>query len=91
MYNGKNFKGWEKLDGCAEYRIENGEIIGTSKTGTPNTFMATKKIYGDFILEYEMKMDRGLNSGVQFRSTSHKPDGMAGRPAEIPGQIHGRL
>ncbi len=77
LFNGKNFKGWEKLDGAAEYRIENGEIIGTSMTGTPNTFMATKKIYGDFILEYEMKMDRGLNSGVQFRSTSHKPDGTA--------------
>ncbi len=77
LFNGKNFKGWKQLDGSAEYRIENGVIIGTSKTGTPNSFMATKKIYGDFILEYEMKMDRGLNSGVQFRSTSHKPDGTA--------------
>jgi hypothetical protein len=37
--------------------------------------MATKKVYGDFILEYEMKMDRGLNSGVQFRSMATKPDG----------------
>ncbi len=42
LFNGKNFEGWEKLDGSAEYRIENGEIIGTSKTGTPNSFMATK-------------------------------------------------
>jgi hypothetical protein len=75
LFNGKNLKGWEKLDGTAEYRVENGEVIGTSKTGTPNTFMATKKVYGDFILEYEMKMDRGLNSGVQFRSMATKPDG----------------
>ncbi len=37
--------------------------------------MATKKYYGDFILEYEMKMDRGLNSGVQFRSVALQPDG----------------
>ena len=77
LFNGKNFKGWEQLDGSAEYKIENGVIIGISKTGTPNSFMATKKNYGDFILEYEMKMDRGLNSGVQFRSTSHRPDGTA--------------
>ena len=75
LFNGKNFKGWEKLDGNAEYRVENGAVIGTSKSGTPNTFMATKKVYGDFILEYEMKMDRGLNSGVQFRSVALKPDG----------------
>ena len=75
LFNGKNLKGWEKLDGTAEYRVENGEVIGVSKTGTPNTFMATKKVYGDFILEYEMKMDRGLNSGVQFRSVATQPDG----------------
>jgi len=75
LFNGENLKGWEKLDGSAEYRIESGEVIGTSRTGTPNTFMATKKVYGDFILEYEMKMDRGLNSGVQFRSVALQPDG----------------
>jgi hypothetical protein len=75
LFNGKNLKGWEKLDGSATYRVENGEVIGISRTGTPNTFMATKKVYGDFILEYEMKMDRGLNSGVQFRSVALQPDG----------------
>ena len=75
LFNGKNLKGWEQLDGTAEYRVENGEVIGTSKVGTPNSFMATKKIYGDFILEYEMKMDRGLNSGLQFRSEALQPDG----------------
>jgi hypothetical protein len=76
LFSGKNLKGWERLDGSAEFRVEHGMIIGISKAGTPNTFLATKKKYADFILEYEMKMDRGLNSGVQFRSTSHKPDGM---------------
>jgi hypothetical protein len=75
LFNEKNLKGWEKLDGSAEYRVENAEVIGVSKTGTPNTFMATKMVYGDFILEYEMKMDRGLNSGVQFRSAALQPDG----------------
>lgn len=75
LFNGKNLKGWKKLDGAAEYRVENGEVIGTSMTGTPNTFMATKELYGDFILEYEMKMDRGLNSGVQIRSIATQPDG----------------
>ncbi|MFV0268655.1 MAG: DUF1080 domain-containing protein [Draconibacterium sp.] len=70
LFNGKNLKGWKVLNGTAEYKVENGEIIGTSKTGTPNTFLATEKNYGDFILEYEMKMESGLNSGVQIRSNS---------------------
>jgi hypothetical protein len=75
LFNGKDLKGWKKLDGKAEYRVEDGEVVGVSKTGTPNTFLATEQIYGDFILEYEMKMDRGLNSGVQFRSVALQPDG----------------
>ena len=42
------------------------------KPKTPNSFLATNKTYGDFILELEYKIDAGLNSGVQFRSLSNK-------------------
>ena len=68
LFNGKSLDGWEKLDGGAEYTISKGEIVGHSKVNTGNTFLATKKSYGDFILEYKIKMDTGLNSGVQIRS-----------------------
>lgn len=72
LFNGKNLKGWKKLNGKAEYKIENGAIIGISRTNTPNTFLATTRNYGDFILEFEFKVDDNLNSGVQFRSESKK-------------------
>ena len=72
LFNGKNLRGWTKLNGDAEYKVEDGAIVGISKTNTPNTFLATKKQYGDFILEFEFKIDEGLNSGVQFRSLSEK-------------------
>lgn len=72
LFNGKNLKGWKKLNGTAEYRIEDGAIVGVSKLNTPNTFLATEKMYGDFILEMEFKVDKGLNSGIQFRSNSRK-------------------
>ena len=39
---------------------------------TDNSFLCTKKNYGDFILEFEFRMDNSLNSGVQFRSESLK-------------------
>ncbi len=81
LINGKNLKGWKKLNGTADYRISGNEIIGSSKVGTPNTFLATEKTYGDFILEYEMKMDEGLNSGVQIRSLS--------KPEVMDGRVHG--
>ncbi len=72
LFNGKDLTGWERLNGTAEYTIVNGEIVGTSKVNSPNTFLATTRTFGDFILEYEMKMDKGLNSGVQIRSESKK-------------------
>ena len=70
LFNGKDFNNFEKLNGDAEYRIENGEMVGVSKLKTPNSFMATKNKYGDFILEFDVKVDFGLNYGVQFRSNS---------------------
>ena len=72
LFNGKDLTGWERLNGTAEYTIVKGEIVGTSRVNTPNTFLATTRTFGDFILEYEMKMDEGLNSGVQIRSESKK-------------------
>lgn len=70
LFNGKNVKNWKILNGTAEYKVEDGVIIGTCKMNTPNTFLTTKKNYADFILEYEMNMEDGMNSGVQIRSNS---------------------
>lgn len=70
LFNGKNLRGWVKLNGNAEYRIENGELVGVSTLNTPNTFLATEREYGDFILELEYKVEEGVNSGVQIRSHS---------------------
>jgi len=81
LFNGKNLRGWEKLNGTAEYVVKDGIITGISKMNTPNSFMATKKMYGDFILELEYKLDDGLNSGVQFRSNSFKE--------YMDGRVHG--
>ena len=72
LFNGKNLKGWTKLNGTAEYKVQDNAIVGISKMGTPNTFLATDKMYDNFILEFEFKVDEGLNSGVQFRSNSLK-------------------
>jgi hypothetical protein len=72
LFNGKNLKGWKRLNGTAEYKVKDGVITGTSKMNTPNTFLVTEKSYGDFILEFDFKVDDELNSGVQLRSHSLK-------------------
>jgi len=72
LFNGKNLKGWKILNGKAEYKVVDGAIVGISKMNTDNTFLATDEDYGDFILEFDFKVDNSLNSGVQFRSQSLK-------------------
>ena len=78
LFNGKNLKGWKQLNGQALYKVEDGMIVGISVANTPNSFLTTKKNYGDFILELEVMVDPDLNSGIQFRSLS-TPDYMDNR------------
>ena len=79
LFDGKSLAGWKQVNGTAAYQVIDGTIVGTTRTGTPNSFLATEKSYGDFILEFEVRQSVGpTNSGVQFRSQS-KPDVMQGR------------
>lgn len=68
LFDGKTLTGWKKIQGTAKYEVKNGTITGTSVLNSPNSFLATEKKYGNFILELEFKVDEGLNSGIQFRS-----------------------
>ncbi len=70
LFDGKTLDGWKQLGGKAKYEVKDGAIVGSSVPNTPNSFLCTKKMYGDFVLEYEFKVDPSLNSGVQIRSNS---------------------
>jgi hypothetical protein len=72
LFNGKNLDGWEQLNGKATYEVQDGAIVGTTVEGSPNSFLCTKKHYGDFELEFDVQLDPRLNSGVQIRSNSLK-------------------
>ena len=68
LFNGKDLAGWETKSGKADYRVEDGMIVGKTEKGSPNTFLCTKNLYGDFELEFEVNCDANLNSGCQIRS-----------------------
>jgi hypothetical protein len=79
LFNGKDLSGWTKRGGNATYRVENGEIVGSSAPNTTNTFLCTDKEYGDFELEYDFIIsDKEFNSGVQLRSHA-RPEGTGER------------
>lgn len=86
LFNGKDLSKWEKRKGTAEYKVEGNQVIGISKLGSPSTYLCTKERYTDFILEVDVKIDMGLNSGIQFRSNSiesYKNGDVHGYQAEI--------
>ncbi|TKC09517.1 3-keto-disaccharide hydrolase [Pedobacter frigoris] len=78
LFNGKDLQGWKQLNGKAKYEVVNGEIVGTTMSNTPNSFLTTEKNYGDFILEVDLFVDNSMNSGIQIRSES-KADYLNGR------------
>ncbi len=70
LFNGEDLSGWTQLNGEAIYEVVDGIIVGKTVLNTPNSFLCTDKEYADFILEYDVKVDPRLNSGVQIRSLS---------------------
>jgi hypothetical protein len=81
LFDGENLDGWSIIGGNASYEVVEGAIVGTSTMNTPNTFLRSNEIYGDFILEVEYKVDPKLNSGIQIRSNSI--------PSYREGRVHG--
>ncbi|HXH61947.1 MAG TPA: DUF1080 domain-containing protein [Fimbriimonadaceae bacterium] len=68
LFDGKTLDAFEKKGGAATFKVEHGEIVGSTAPNTTNTFLCTKKVYGDFELEFDVNVDPDLNSGVQIRS-----------------------
>lgn len=62
---------WTQPNGSAKYEIIDGELVGATAEGSPNSFLGPKRLYGDFILEFEVFTDPRLNSGVQIRSRQY--------------------
>lgn len=68
LFNGLDLDGWKTAGGEAEFKVEDGIIVGYAKANTPNTFLITEEQYGDFILELDLKIeDLPSNSGIMAR------------------------
>lgn len=94
LFDGETLDGWVQRGGEATYRVEDGQVVGSSVPNTPNSFLCTERAYADFVLELDFLVDPELNSGVQVRSecfeeprTVTLPDGST---KAIPaGRVHG--
>ena len=68
LFDGTNLDGWEPSRGNKQFKLVDGVILASSSGQT--RFLHTEKEYGDFALEFEVKLhDVDLNSGVQIRTS----------------------
>lgn len=88
LFDGETLDGWTQKNGKATYMVMDGTIVGTTAEGSRNSFLCTEKEYSDFELEFEVKVDNGLNSGVQIRSKTREKSVGDGRN-EQAGRVIG--
>lgn len=84
LFNGKDLSGWKQIGG-GKWSVDNGEIVGETGDGSYG-WLVTEKMYTDFVLDLNFKIEAGGNSGIQFRS--HVIEGeMHGYQAELDPDI----
>ncbi|MGP0064149.1 MAG: DUF1080 domain-containing protein [Isosphaeraceae bacterium] len=88
LFDGQTLKGWTVRGGFAEYKVEDGTIVGTTVKGSPNTFLC-KGDLEDFVLELEVKCDPRLNSGIQVRSHVYLKDDSQAENRRRAGVVYG--
>jgi hypothetical protein len=64
------------------------KIKGTTKEGSPNSFLCSNKEYDNFELEFEVKVHDSLNSGVQIRSQTKQTATGKGKNNKV-GRVNG--
>jgi hypothetical protein len=89
----KDLTGWE---GLMEYwSYKDGALVGSTPQGLKfNTFLCSKKKFGDFELQFQIRLKGGQgNSGVQIRSEVFDPKHFAvkGPQCDIGAQYWGSL
>ena len=73
---------WVQVGGEAQYLFDKGELRGLGASGA-NAFLHSGKEYSDFVLECEVKIEPGGNSGIQFRSYVDDTGRLRGYQCEI--------
>ncbi len=74
------------------WSFKEGVLTGLSPGLDHNTFLATSKSHGDFVISMDFRLRDGQgNSGVQFRSVPAPPHEMSGYQADIGEGYWGSL
>lgn len=74
LFDGKTLTGWKYIsdsrnaaDSVRNFYVEDNMIVCNTTLNTGGGYLATEREYDNFILEFDVKIDTSLNSGMQCR------------------------
>ena len=88
IFNGKDLKGWTKIEG-GDCTVEDGILVGrnginwTTNPEKTGSWLSTKEQYSDFRLELQYNINQNGNSGVFFRSSHEKNPAFTGYEMQV--------
>ena len=59
---------WTNPDCKPDFYVENNMIVCNTTMNSAGGYLVTEELYDNFILEFDVKIDTSLNSGLQCRS-----------------------
>lgn len=81
LFDGKTLNGWKVLnqdwtnpDSKPDFYVEDKMIVCNTTMNSEGGYLVTEKSYDNFILEFDVKIDSSLNSGLQCRSRMWEKD-----------------
>lgn len=83
MFDSKTLDGWSEVGDDADYRIEDGVLIGTSVPSQADSFLISNSDYENFELSVEFHASVTFNSGIQVRSQARGGNQIFGYQVDI--------
>ena len=81
LFNGRNLDGWTGLNGnTTSYYVKDGVLI-CREDG--KNFLYSEKQYANFVLRFEVKLDRGGNNGIGIRAPMNRRPHVEGMEIQI--------
>ncbi|MEQ8764864.1 MAG: DUF1080 domain-containing protein [Planctomycetota bacterium] len=89
LFDGQSLKGWDATS--ENWSVENGLLVGKAKSLEQSDFLISEGEFGDMIVELDVLLTPGGNSGIQFRSEKTADHQMMGYQADMGQQYWGSL
>lgn len=90
MFDGDSLDGWERRGSAASYEIRDGVLYGVGQDLRGNSFLCSKKTYGDFIFVFQFQFGHlEGNSGCMFRAAQREDGRVFGYQCEHDNRDRG--